>query len=157
MYKKQEFGARNTFTTPIYLTGEDEFGTRDWGLTPDDVPAGDRKAWSDSAAAYPDFVPPRDIRDHVLILDAVDKKPVSFFFLPVLFLFLFSSLLNARVLVLDSLDPKSSCGFFFSPSIFTMLAYPDARVLDLDSLYTKPKPDVQAKCAFKRGFVSCFV
>ena len=124
MYKKQEFGARNTFTTPIYLTGEDEFGTRDWGLTPDDVPAGDRKAWSDSAAAYPDFVPPRDIRDHVLILDAVDKKPVSFFlFLPVLFLFLFSSLSNARALVLHSLDPKSSCGFPFFP-----LNFYDARV-----------------------------
>jgi hypothetical protein len=102
MYKKQEFGSRNTFTTPIYLTGEDEFGTRDWGLTPDDVPAGDRKAWSDTAAAYPDFVPPRDIRDHVLILDAVDKKVAFFVF------FLMARVL-VQSLVIDCLDPKSSC------------------------------------------------
>ena len=41
-YKKQEFGTRNTFATPVYLTGHDEFGTRNWGLTADDVPASDR-------------------------------------------------------------------------------------------------------------------
>jgi hypothetical protein len=123
MYKKQEFGARNTFTTPIYLTGEDEFGTRDWGLTPDDVPAGDRKAWSDSAAAYPDFVPPRDIRDHVLILDAVDKKPVSFFFSPCSFSFSFFFVVKCSCTRPRLLGPQVKLWFLFFPVNFY-----DARV-----------------------------
>ena len=43
--KNEDFGARNTFASPEFRVGNHQFGHRNWGLEPKDLPANDVNAW----------------------------------------------------------------------------------------------------------------
>jgi len=66
--KNQEFGPRNTFASPEYLVGGDEYGSRNWGLQARDIPAKDKSDWEYNFARYPDYIPEREARKRVLTL-----------------------------------------------------------------------------------------
>jgi hypothetical protein len=66
--KNQEFGPRNTFASPEYLVGNDQYGHRNWGLQKTDLPANDVAAWDKMVAHYPDYIPEREARKRVLTL-----------------------------------------------------------------------------------------
>ena len=70
--KKQNFGATNTFASPEYLVGRDQFGRHNWGLQESDLPANDKKSWDDMVAKDPEYVPERIQRKRVMTLQQKD-------------------------------------------------------------------------------------
>lgn len=72
--KKQEFGGHDTFASPEFLVGQDEFGSRNWGLKDSDLPVTDKNLWTNMVAHYPDYIPERYMRKRVLTLHQKAEK-----------------------------------------------------------------------------------
>mmetsp|Transcript_58839 Transcript_58839/g.95095 ORF Transcript_58839/g.95095 Transcript_58839/m.95095 type:complete len:188 (+) Transcript_58839:27-590(+) len=72
--KNQEFGPRNTFASPEYLVGNDQYGHRNYGLQSSDLPNSDSSSWDHMVSLYPDYIPEREARKRVLTLHQKDAS-----------------------------------------------------------------------------------
>jgi len=66
--KKQNFGRKNTFASPEYLAGKDQFGVKNYGLKSSDLPSTDPDSWDHMVSMEPTYIPERVARKRVLTL-----------------------------------------------------------------------------------------